>query len=91
MRLFVACNVLYEYVSGVGGFLTSGMAIGQASVFMLFCFHFVSIVCRKKYASFAASVLMHPLCLSASLSRYKLKFNPDKVDTMVVQAICECF
>lgn len=25
-----------------------------------------------------------------SLSRYKLKFSPDKVDTMIVQAICEC-
>ena len=24
-----------------------------------------------------------------SLSRYKLKFSPDKVDTMIVQAICE--
>ena len=24
-----------------------------------------------------------------SLSRYKLKFSPDKVDTMVVQAICK--
>ena len=27
------------------------------------------------------------LGLSHSLSRYKLKFSPDKVDTMVVQAI----
>lgn len=24
-----------------------------------------------------------------SLSRYKLKFSPDKVDTMVIQAICK--
>ena len=24
-----------------------------------------------------------------SLSRYKLKFSPDKVDTMIVQAICK--
>lgn len=29
------------------------------------------------------------LGLSHSLSRYKLKFSPDKVDTMIVQAICE--
>lgn len=28
------------------------------------------------------------LGLSHSLSRYKLKFSPDKVDTMIVQAIC---
>ena len=27
--------------------------------------------------------------LAHSLSRYKLKFSPDKVDTMIVQAICE--
>lgn len=26
-----------------------------------------------------------------SLSRYKLKFSPDKVDTMIVQAICKSF
>lgn len=31
------------------------------------------------------------LGLSHSLSRYKLKFSPDKVDTMIVQAICKCF
>lgn len=24
-----------------------------------------------------------------SLSRYKLKFSPDKVDTMIIQAICK--
>jgi len=30
------------------------------------------------------------LGLSHSLSRYKLKFSPDKVDTMIVQAICTC-
>ena len=29
---------------------------------------------------------LHCLC---SLSRYKLKFSPDKVDTMVIQAISE--
>lgn len=29
--------------------------------------------------------------LFASLSRYKLKFSPDKVDTMIVQAICKSF
>ena len=29
------------------------------------------------------------LGLSHSLSRYKLKFSPDKVDTMIVQAIGE--
>ncbi|KAL0445742.1 UNVERIFIED_CONTAM: putative nucleolar protein 5-2, partial [Sesamum latifolium] len=28
------------------------------------------------------------LGLSCSLSRYKLKFSPDKVDTMIIQAIC---
>ncbi len=28
------------------------------------------------------------LGLSHSLGRYKLKFSPDKVDTMIVQAIC---
>jgi nucleolar protein 58 len=28
------------------------------------------------------------LGLSHSLSRYKLKFSPDKVDTMIVQAVC---
>jgi nucleolar protein 58 len=28
------------------------------------------------------------LGLAHSLSRYKLKFSPDKVDTMIVQAIC---
>ena len=27
------------------------------------------------------------ICLCFSLSRYKLKFSPDKVDTMIVQAI----
>ena len=27
------------------------------------------------------------LGLSHSLSRYKLKFSPDKVDTMIIQAI----
>jgi nucleolar protein 58 len=31
------------------------------------------------------------LGLSHSLSRYKLKFSPDKVDTMIVQAICTFF
>lgn len=31
------------------------------------------------------------LGLSHSLSRYKLKFSPDKVDTMIVQAICKYF
>ena len=31
------------------------------------------------------------LGLSHSLSRYKLKFSPDKVDTMIVQAIGESF
>ncbi len=30
------------------------------------------------------------LGLSHSLGRYKLKFSPDKVDTMIVQAICKC-
>jgi len=29
------------------------------------------------------------LGLSHSLSRYKLKFSPDKVDTMIIQAICK--
>lgn len=29
------------------------------------------------------------MCSLHSLSRYKLKFSPDKVDTMIVQAICE--
>ena len=29
------------------------------------------------------------LGLAHSLSRYKLKFSPDKVDTMIIQAICE--
>uniref|UniRef100_A0A3Q3JGP1 Nucleolar protein 58 n=1 Tax=Monopterus albus TaxID=43700 RepID=A0A3Q3JGP1_MONAL len=29
------------------------------------------------------------LGLAHSLSRYKLKFSPDKVDTMIVQAICD--
>lgn len=28
------------------------------------------------------------LGLSHSLGRYKLKFSPDKVDIMIVQAIC---
>lgn len=32
-------------------------------------------------------VNMMELGLSHSLSRYKLKFSPDKVDTMIVQAI----
>lgn len=27
-------------------------------------------------------------CFLSSLARYKLKFSPDKVDTMIVQAIC---
>lgn len=31
------------------------------------------------------------VCVFASLSRYKLKFSPDKVDTMIVQAICKSF
>jgi len=29
--------------------------------------------------------------LAHSFSRYKLKFSPDKVDTMIVQAICMYF
>jgi nucleolar protein 58 len=29
------------------------------------------------------------LGLSHSLSRYKLKFSPDKVDVMIIQAICK--
>ncbi len=28
------------------------------------------------------------LGLAHSLARYKLKFSPDKVDTMIVQAVC---
>jgi len=28
------------------------------------------------------------LGLAHSLSRYKLKFSPDKIDTMIVQAVC---
>jgi nucleolar protein 58 len=28
------------------------------------------------------------LGLAHSLSRYKLKFSPDKVDTMIIQAVC---
>ena len=31
------------------------------------------------------------LGLAHSLSRYKLKFSPDKVDTMIIQAICKLF
>ena len=31
------------------------------------------------------------LGLAHSLSRYKLKFSPDKVDTMIVQAICKYY
>ena len=31
------------------------------------------------------------LGLAHSLSRYKLKFSPDKVDTMIVQAIGKLF
>jgi RNA processing factor Prp31 len=27
-------------------------------------------------------------CCVRSLSRYKLKFSPDKIDTMIVQAVC---
>jgi RNA processing factor Prp31 len=27
-------------------------------------------------------------CYVCSLSRYKLKFSPDKIDTMIVQAVC---
>ena len=27
------------------------------------------------------------MCICSSLSRYKLKFSPDKVDVMIVQAI----
>lgn len=34
-----------------------------------------------------ASMTQMSLGLSHSLSRYKLKFSPDKIDTMVVQAI----
>lgn len=34
-----------------------------------------------------AAVTQMSLGLSHSLSRYKLKFSPDKIDTMVVQAI----
>jgi nucleolar protein 58 len=29
------------------------------------------------------------LGLAHSISRYKLKFSPDKVDTMIIQAVCE--
>ncbi|XP_075229062.1 nop5 ribonucleoprotein [Lycorma delicatula] len=38
--------------------------------------------CNKKDMTAMALGLAH------SLSRYKLKFSPDKVDTMIVQAIC---
>jgi nucleolar protein 58 len=31
------------------------------------------------------------LGLSHSLSRYKIKFSPDKVDVMIVQAICKFY
>lgn len=34
------------------------------------------------------SVLNKSFSFISSLSRYKLKFSPDKVDTMIVQAIC---
>lgn len=37
---------------------------------------------QKEMAAFS-------LGLAHSLSRYKLKFSPDKVDTMIVQAICK--
>ena len=30
------------------------------------------------------------LGLAHNLSRFKLKFSPDKIDTMVIQAICTC-
>ena len=32
---------------------------------------------------------MYSLSFLFSLSRYKLKFSPDKVDTMIIQAICK--
>ena len=36
----------------------------------------------------SARYLNTPRFFVSSLSRYKLKFSPDKVDTMIVQAIC---
>jgi nucleolar protein 58 len=38
-------------------------------------------ICLQKFSTMS-------LGLAHSLSRYKLKFSPDKVDTMIVQAIC---
>lgn len=34
-------------------------------------------------------IKLYLVCFLCSLSRYKLKFSPDKVDTMIVQAICK--
>ena len=46
-------------------------------------------LCNKlaEYAAFLLECWCYVLWCSFSLSRYKLKFSPDKVDTMIVQAI----
>jgi len=36
-----------------------------------------------------STMLMKLYFFLLSLSRYKLKFSPDKVDTMIIQAICK--
>lgn len=41
----------------------------------------------EKSASLSLISLNNSLGLAHSLSRYKLKFSPDKVDTMIVQAV----
>lgn len=41
----------------------------------------------KVFSCFSKAKFVCLLVVHCSLSRYKLKFSPDKVDTMVVQAI----
>lgn len=58
-------------------------------------FRFVHVcwTCKKTGSQYTLTVVYKHVCSDAvilvgcSLSRYKLKFSPDKVDTMIVQAI----
>lgn len=45
--------------------------------------HLVTELPHKEVAAMA-------LGLAHSLSRHKLKFSADKVDTMIIQAVCKC-
>lgn len=64
------------------GFISAFVTTTEA-----FCVQIIS-----KYDTFECEIAQCLFfCVFSSLSRYKLKFSPDKVDTMIVQAICKSF